>query len=102
MDKRGKPRRAVRPRRRRVGWSLRRKTKSLPAPMVWTRTPDERRRRQVSWLAGRWAWRSGLPGNAPVASIGRSSPTDANAALAAYSCGHSAALEDEPPHRIPS
>ena len=39
----------------------------LPAPMVCSRTPVERRRRQVSWLAGRHASRPRLPGF-PVAS----------------------------------
>lgn len=51
--------------------------------MVWSRTPVERHRRQVSWLAGRRIAPSPsrFPSGAPL--------PETDTALAAYSCGHS-------------
>src|SRR5581483_4543539 len=65
-----------------------------PAPMVWTRTSDERRGRQVSWLAGRWSFAHAFPVSQwrrPLLGGERAE------GLAAHSCGHSRGLGETNP-----
>lgn len=66
---------------------------TLPAPMAWTRASDERRRRQVSWLAGHRAFAS-PPSRFPSGADPRFAGRMWTRALAAHSCGHSRGFGD--------